>query len=79
MVKVMMVDQLLGLSLKLENGKIYYKRKDVEHFIKTCTEKSPMEALKIASIASRAREGKFPFNPPVESDADSYVDQADVN
>ena len=60
-------------------GKIYYKRKDVEHFIKTCTEKSPMEALKIASIASRAREGKFPFNPPVESDADSYVDQADVN
>ena len=51
-------------------GKIYYKRKDVEHFIKTCTEKSPMEALKIASIASRAREGKFPFNP---------VDQADVN
>ena len=51
-------------------GKIYYKRKDVEHFIKTCTEKSPMEALKIASIASRAREGKFPFNSP---------DQADVN
>ncbi len=39
-------------------GKLYYRRKDVEHFIKTCQEKSPMEQLRLASIAGRAREGK---------------------
>ena len=39
-------------------GKIYYRRKDVEHFIKTCQEKSPMEVLKLASMAGRARDGK---------------------
>ena len=39
-------------------GKLYYRRKDVEHFIKNCQEKSPKELLRLASIADRAREGK---------------------
>ena len=39
-------------------GKIYYRRSDVEHFIKTCMEKSPDELLKLSSMAGRARDGK---------------------
>ena len=41
-------------------GKIYYRRKDVEHFIKTCMEQSPEELLKVAQMASRARIGRWP-------------------
>ena len=43
-------------------GKIYYKRKDVEYFIKTCIENSPKELLRLASIACRARDAKVPYN-----------------
>ena len=31
-------------------GKIYYRRKDVEHFIKTCQEKSPMEVRGLSDV-----------------------------
>ena len=40
-------------------GKIYYRRRDVEHFINTCQEKSPMEIMRMSAIADRAREVKF--------------------
>ena len=38
--------------------KLYYRRKDVEHFIKQKMQQSPQELLLMAGIAERARSGR---------------------
>ena len=38
--------------------KLYYRRKDVEHFIKQKMQQSPQELLLMAGMAERARSGK---------------------